>query len=88
MGWSVRFIPNKCQSISVSINSQFWMTWHIHYGNIRVSLPSQWVDFSPIKVYAIVHPEGKNGRMEVYWNNVLKQKFELNGDEEHVIEKR
>jgi hypothetical protein len=63
------------------------MTWHFHFGNIRVLLPTDVADISPIKVFAVVYPEGKNGTMEVYWNNLLRQIFDITDDEEHVISK-
>lgn len=85
MGWSVRFVPNTCQSISVSINKQFWMTWHASQGEIRVLLPPASAAVSPIKLFAVVYPEGKSGTLVVYWNNLLRKKMDITSDEEHEI---
>jgi hypothetical protein len=87
MSWNIHFMPDECDSISVNINGESWTTWNASEGDTRKDLPGKWANNNKIKVYAAVHPEGKNGSMDVCWDGEVRQEFRFDADEDHDVEK-
>jgi hypothetical protein len=86
MAWAVRFIPNECDSIAVSINNQYWMTWQSAQGDVTIPLAAQWINEQKIHIYGAVNPRGKNGSMKVLWDGNDRQDMDFDNDEDHDVD--
>ena len=85
MTWFVHFIPNECDSISVLINNAFWRTWFRTAGEVTWALPQRYQGVGQLKVSASVSPEGKNGSMEVKWDDRVIQRYDFDDFEPHDV---
>jgi len=87
MPWYVRFTPNECDRITVYINNEYWTTWSASAGVVRRVLPEKWRNSSTIKVWCAVAPEGRNGSVDVMWDDAVQQEFRFDDDEEHEVDR-
>jgi len=84
--WSIHFIPNETDHIDVTIDGDFFHTWHSSDGDVTVPLTAH-KDDQKIHVLA-VGQEGKNASLEVLWDGDNKQTMDFDGPdgENHDVE--
>jgi hypothetical protein len=85
MAWYVRFIPNECDSISALVNNEQWTKWYRTAGDQTQILPMRFRDLPRIKIGATVSPEGKNGSLEVKWDDRVVKRYDFDNYEDHDL---
>jgi hypothetical protein len=84
--WSVNFIPNEADSVTVNINNQGWVVWRRSEGPRNYLIPDAYQGLRRIHVYAAASPRGKNASLQVLWNGVNRQTMDFDNDEDHDVD--
>jgi hypothetical protein len=67
--WRVQFIPDEAEAVTIKINGEPALTWRSSEGEQIKDVPAKWATLEKIHVRADSDPNGKTGRVKVYWNN-------------------
>ena len=87
MAWNIHVRVDECESMSILLNNEDWKSWYRTDGDVTWPVPPRFADLAKIKVGATVHPEGKNGKLEVKWDGRLVQTFDFDNYEDHECNK-
>jgi hypothetical protein len=87
MGWRVRFIPHEVDSMVVLIDGQHVLSWSQPEGDVTKDVPPAHANKSKIHIRGEGAPNGRNARMQVFFDGILKKDMDFDNGEDHDLER-
>lgn len=86
MAWSVEFIPDEVDSMTVLIDGAVVLTWESAEGQVTKGVPAPKGNLTSIHIRGEGSPNGRNAHMKVFWDGNEKKEMTFDNGEDHDLE--